>query len=79
MALTMDKELLIRLPSALYDKIRLVCGREYKSMSAMVRELLMERLADTISRSEMNEIEKGRAAFRKGKGAAWRKIKRGQV
>ena len=77
MALTMDKELLIRLPKPLYDRIKLACGIEYKSISAFVRELLLERLDDSFSAQEISEIEKGRAAFTKGKGVNWRKVKRG--
>jgi len=77
MALVMNKELLIRLPAALYARTKRVCDVEYKSMSAFVRELLLERLDDTLSLTETNEIEKSRAAIRKGKGTSWRKIKRG--
>lgn len=77
MSILMDKELLIRLPSSLYKRVKRACDSEYKSISAFVRELLLERLEDTLTADEMKIIEKERASFSKGKGTAWRKIKRG--
>lgn len=77
MSIRMDKELLIRLPSSLYKRVRLVCGAEYKSISSFVRELLLEKLDDTLGSEEMKIIEKERASFHKGKGTEWRKVKRG--
>ena len=77
MSIIMDKELLIRLPSTLYKRVKRACDSEYKSISAFVRELLLERLDDTLSTNEMKIIEKERTSFNKGKGTAWRKVKRG--
>lgn len=77
MSLIMNKELLIRLPASLYERTKRACAVEYKSVSAFVRELLLERLDDTLGVAEIKEVEKGRAAIRKGKGTSWRKIKRG--
>lgn len=77
MSLTMNKELLIRVPMSLYQRAKLLCEREYKSLSALVRELLLERLDDTLMKSEITSIKKARRAFRAGKGTNWRKVKRG--
>lgn len=77
MGLTMNKELLIRVPISLYERAKLLCEREYKSLSALVRELLLERLDDTLMKSEMSSIKKARRAFRAGKGTNWRNVKRG--
>ncbi len=77
MSLTMNKELLIRMPASLYQKAKLLCEREYKSISALVRELLLEKLGDTLAQGETASIKKARKAFHAGKGTDWRNIKRG--
>ena len=77
MSLTMNKELLIRVPMSLYQRAKLLCEREYKSMSALVRELLLERLDDSLTKSEITSIKKSRRAFHAVKGTDWRKVKRG--
>ena len=77
MGLTMNKELLIRMPASLYRRAKILCQREYKSLSALVRELLLERLDETLTKSEMASIKKARKAFHAGKGTDWRKIRRG--
>ena len=77
MSVTMNKELLIRVPMSLYQRAKLLCEGEYKSMSALVRELLLERLDDSLSRSEKTSIEKSRRAFHAGKGTDWRSVKHG--
>ncbi|MFH1776513.1 MAG: ribbon-helix-helix protein, CopG family [Candidatus Omnitrophota bacterium] len=77
MAITMNKELLIRLPASLYEKIKCLCDREYKSISALVRELLLEKVDETLTSEEIAHIEKESKLFYKGKGANWRKVKRG--
>ena len=53
MSIVMNKELLIRVPMSLYQKAKLLCEKEYKSLSALIRELLLERLNDTLMKSEM--------------------------
>jgi metal-responsive CopG/Arc/MetJ family transcriptional regulator len=77
MAAAMNKELMIRLPSPLYKKIRRISIKEYKSISALVRELLREKVEESLSEQEMAAIEKGSKLFHKGRGANWRKVKRG--
>jgi len=77
MTITMNKELLIRIPASLYNKVRIVCKKEYKSMSALMRELLLEKMEDSLTASEMALVEKESKSFHAGKGTDWRKIKRG--
>jgi hypothetical protein len=77
MPITMNKELLVRLPSSLYLRVKKVCGAEYKSISALVRELLVEKLDESLTAEETVLIAKGRKSYREGKGVSWRKIKRG--
>lgn len=77
MAVTMDKEILIRLPSELYRKVKFISSKEYKSISALIRELLREKVEATLSKKELAIIEKESKLFRSGKGIEWRKIRRG--
>lgn len=77
MPVTMDKELLIRMPTPLYNQVKKMCERRYKSLSAFVRELLVERLEDSLTAKELKEITEGEREYRKGKGVNWRIVKRG--
>ena len=77
MSVTMNKELLVRLPISLYTKIKRLCEMEYRPMSALIRELLVEKLEDSFSKEELKAMEDAGDDFRKGKGVSWRKMKRG--
>lgn len=77
MSITMDKELLIRVPSSLYARIRHICRDEYKSISALIRELLLEKIEESLGHDELELIERESKHFHKGKGVNWRRIKRG--
>lgn len=73
----MDKQFLIRVPSPLYKRVQEVCAREYKSMSALVRELLIERLEDSFTEEEQRIIGESRNNVRKGNVVNWRDVHRG--
>ncbi len=77
MPITMDKELLIRMPTSLYNQTKRLCEKRYKSLSAFVRELLIERLEDYLTAEEKRKIAEGEKEYTKGKGVNWRKFRRG--
>ena len=77
MAITMSKELLIRIPEPLYRRVKEASAHEYKSMSAFVRELLKERLDETMSSEDWDDVRAARNDFKSGKSIPWRSIKRG--
>ena len=77
MSISMNKELLIRVPESLYLKIKKISGQEYKSMSALIRDLLFEKINDSLSSKELAMLEKSRQELKEGKGVSWRKVKRG--
>jgi Arc/MetJ-type ribon-helix-helix transcriptional regulator len=77
MAITMSKELLVRIPEPLYRRVKKVCADEYKSMSAFVRELLKERVDEALSSEDWEDINVARKEFKTGKSVPWRAIKRG--
>jgi predicted DNA-binding protein len=64
MAITMSKELLIRIPAPLYRRVKKVCANEYKSMSAFVRELLKERVDEALSLKDWDDIRAARNEFK---------------
>ena len=77
MAISMNKELLIRMPESLYVQAKKICSKEYKSMSAFVRDLLVDRINDHFSAKEAAMLERSRKEFKEGKGVSWRSVKRG--
>ena len=76
MAITMSKGLLIRIPEPLYRRVKKVCADEYKSISAFVRELLKERVEETLSSEDWDDIHAARKEFKSGKSVSWRSIRR---
>jgi Arc/MetJ-type ribon-helix-helix transcriptional regulator len=76
MSITMSKELLIRIPEPLYRQVKEVSAREYKSVSAFVRELLKERVEETLSSDDWDDIHAARKEFKTGKSVSWRAVKR---
>ena len=76
MAIIMSKELLVRIPEPLYHRAKEVCAHEYKSMSAFVRELLRERVDETLSSEDWDDIRAARQNLKTGKSVSWRAIKR---
>jgi len=77
MGMAMTKELLIRVPENLYIKAKKVCDKEYKSMSALIRELLLEKIGDSLTLKEIAIIERSRREYKEGHGVPWKTIKRG--
>jgi len=77
MAVTMNKELLIRMPSSLYRETVKLCRKRYISISSFIRELLMEQVEGSLTSEEDKIVAEGERQYLKGKGANWRKVRRG--
>ena len=77
MGIAINKEFLIKVPEGLYAKVKKVCDKEYKSMATLIRELLLEKIHDSLSKEELAMLEKSRKDFKEGKGIVWRSVKRG--
>ena len=73
----MTKRILVNLPAKLYEELKKLAKEEYKSISGVIRESIIERLNETFTKSEIDKIEKGRLEYRQGKGVSWRSVKRG--
>jgi len=77
MSITMNKELLIRMPSSLYAQTLKLCRKRYISISSFVRELLIEQVEGSLSPHEEKIVAREERQYLKGKGTNWRKVKRG--
>jgi metal-responsive CopG/Arc/MetJ family transcriptional regulator len=73
----MTKRILVNLPGKMYEKLKHFARAEYKSVSGVIRESILDKLEDRFSKNEMDLIEKGRSEYRQGKGVHWRSVKRG--
>ena len=77
MPVTMNKELLVRMPSSLYNETVKLCRRRYVSISSFIRELLVEQIEGALNPAEQKIVADGERQYLKGKGTNWRKVKRG--
>ena len=72
-----NKEVPIRISPSLYQRVRRICKKEYKSVAVLVKELLLEKVNDNLTVRELKILDSESANFHKGKGINWREIKRG--
>lgn len=77
MPVTMNKQLLIRMPSSLYNETVRLCKKRYMSISSFIRELILEQIEGSLTPEEEKVVAEGERQYLKGRGANWRKIKRG--
>ena len=77
MSVTMNKELLIRMPSSLYEETVKLCKKRYVSISSFVRGLIAEQIESSFTPEEEKVIAEGERQYLKGKGVNWRKVRRG--
>jgi hypothetical protein len=77
MSVTMNKELLIRMPSSLYREMVKLSRKRFMSISSFVRELILDQVESSLSAQEEKIVAQGEKQYLRGKGVNWRKIKRG--
>lgn len=77
MSITMNKELLIRMPSSLYNETIKLCKKRYMTISSFIRELIVEQIESSLTPGEEKIVAEGERQYLKGKGVNWRKVKRG--
>jgi len=77
MSVVMNKELLIRMPSSLYEETVKLCKKRYMTISSFIRELIVEQIEGSLTPGEEKIIAEGERQYLKGKGINWRKVKRG--
>lgn len=72
----MDKRIIVNLPTELYKDIKKIAEREYRSVSSLIRESILDKIEEEFTPEETVLIKKARASFHKGKGVSWREVKR---
>lgn len=77
MSVMMNKELLVRMPSSLYQEMVKLCRKRYMSISSFIRELIIEQIESSLSPAEEKIVAEGERLYLKRKGTNWRKVKRG--
>ena len=77
MSALMNKELLIRMPSSLYEETVKLCKKKYMTISSFIRELIVEQIENSLTAEEEKIVAQGEKQYLKGKGINWRKVKRG--
>lgn len=77
MSVTMNKELLIRMPSSLYEETVKLCSKRYISISSFIRELILEQIESSLTPAEEKIVAEGEKLYMKRKGTNWRRVKRG--
>lgn len=77
MSVTMNKELLIRMPESLYKQASKLCKARYKSLSAFIRDLIIDQVENSLTPEEERMAGLGERQYSKGRGVNWRKVRRG--
>lgn len=77
MPVTMNKELLIRMPSSLYRETLKLCKKRYTTISSFIRELIIEQIENSLTPAEEKIVARGERHYLKAKGVSWRSVKRG--
>lgn len=77
MSVTMNKELLIRMPSSLYNETIKLCKKRYITISSFIRGLILEQIENSLTPGEEKTVAEGERQYLKGKGVSWRKVRRG--
>ena len=60
------------MPVKLAHILEEIAERQYKSVSSLIRELVVEYVEDELSLKSWRLIEKGRKEYREGKSTPWR-------
>ena len=68
MSVTMNKELLIRMPSSLYEETAKLCKKRYVSISSFIRQLIVEQIENSLSLEEQKIVADGERLYLKRKG-----------
>jgi len=70
----MDKRIIVNLPAELYEGIKRIAGKEYRSVSSLIRESIIKKIEEELTPEEMVLIEKERKSLHEGKSINWRKV-----
>lgn len=68
--------MVVNLPEEIYVAIKRAADRQYKSLSAWIREILIEQSEEELSEQELAITQRSEQEIREGKrGVNWRKVR----
>ncbi|MDD5687238.1 MAG: DUF6290 family protein [Elusimicrobia bacterium] len=67
----------VKMPVKLACLLEDIAEKQYKSVSTLIREMVVEYIEDELSLKSWDLIEKGRKEYREGKYTPWRKVLNG--
>lgn len=67
----------VKMPVELARTLKGIAERQYKSVSTIIRELIVDYIEDELSLESWKIIERGRKEYREGKCAPWRDVLNG--
>ncbi|MFH1775949.1 MAG: ribbon-helix-helix domain-containing protein [Candidatus Omnitrophota bacterium] len=70
------KRINISLPQNLYERLKIVAQKEYKSVSGVIRESVLEKVEEDFTSEELALISGASETFHKGEGINWKDIER---
>ena len=62
----------VKMPVKLAHTLEEIAERQYKSVSSLIRELVVDYIEDELSLKSWKLIEKGRKEYREGRYTPWR-------
>ena len=71
----MDRKVLVSLPDDLYQSIKRLASREYRSAASLIRESILEKVENEFTPEEWAIVEQGFRDIEAGKGINWRGIR----
>ena len=67
----------VKIPVKLAKTLEDIAGRQYKSVSTLIREMIVDYIEDELSLESWETIKKGRKEYREGKSTPWRDVLNG--
>ncbi len=64
----------VKMPVKLARTLEVIAERQYKSVSTLIRELIVDYIEDELSLESWKIIERGRKDYREGKCTPWRDV-----
>ncbi len=67
----------VKMPVKLASKLEDIAAEQYKTVSALIREMVIDYIEDELSIESWKLIEKGRKEYREGEYTPWREVVHG--
>ena len=72
---TMNRRVLVSMPDDLYEGVKRLATREYRSAASLIRESILEKVENEFTPEEWAVVGKGFRDIDDGKGVSWRGVR----